>query len=282
MEKNLNNFYKNIVDEVNEFGIAKRHLSEFLDSKSVSLYDEVVGEYNKVLQLPKMQERIERMASGNPIVDRNKWFEITQYEMYGSGINTNHPLVRLYLQQPFIDITSLFYGELPKVRNILMWSHPQNGNQSPIASQNWHRDQEDYKIFKVFINFSDISSENGPTQYCKKTQYGGEFASVYPQPFLDNKSSTSFNPSKHNLDVCDISGPAGTVNFINTNGMHRGGLVSDGNRLLTQCNYLRPSAPLIAQYKKLPSFDYNPKINTLDINSNSYKSLSSDQKYLIS
>ena len=60
----MNNFYKNIVDEVNEFGIAKRHLSEFLDPKSISLYDGVVSEYNKVLQSPKMQERIQRMVSG--------------------------------------------------------------------------------------------------------------------------------------------------------------------------------------------------------------------------
>lgn len=280
MSSNL--LYKNIVDEVNEFGIAKRHLSDILDPSAVELYNQVVSEYDSILETPQIQERIHRLGIGNPIMDRNKWFEITQYEFYNKGIGLEHPLVQLYLQKPFIDIANLFYGELPKVRNILMWSHPKNARKSAIASQNWHRDQEDYKIFKVFINFSDITEVNGPTQYCKKTQHSGEFGNIYPQPFLDSKSSSAFKPSKHNLEVCDITGPRGTVNFINTNGLHKGGLVSDGNRLLTQCNYLRPSAPLIAQYKKLPSFDYNSKINTLDVDSPQYKSLTEEQKYLIS
>ena len=275
-------FYKRIVNEVNEFGIAQRHLSEILDSNSISLYNAVVDEYLKVLELPHIQDRILRMATGNPITDRSKWFEITQYQFYKKGIGLDHPLLQLYLEKPFIEIASLFYNELPVIRNVLMWSHPQNGRQNAIASQNWHRDQEDYKIFKVFINFSDIGKENGPTEYCKKTQYNGQLGGIYPQPALDNKPSPVFNPSKHNLEICDISGPAGTVNFINTNGLHRGGLVKEGNRLLTQCNYLSPNAAIIAKYKKLPTFNYNKDYNFVDYNGTQYKNLTEEQKYLIS
>lgn len=277
------NFYKNIVDEVNTFGISKTHVNDLFDDRGMELFNEVIDYYDNFISAPRIIDRCNRIASGNPIHDKNKWFEITHYEFLNRPLNLDDSIVKLYMQDVFIDIAELFYGELPRVRNIITWIHPQNANQTEIASQRWHRDQEDYKIFKVFINLSDITSENGPTQYCKKTHYDGEFGSVYPQTYYENKPGGEFYPSKHNLEVCDISGPRGTIHFINTNGMHKGGLVKSGMRCLTQANFLRPSAPAITQTKVLKTFDCYPKIgNYADVNSDTYKSLSNRQLHLIS
>lgn len=274
------NKYQNIVDEVKEFGIAKSHISDLLDSDGIKLFNEVVDYYNEFLSAPHIVERCNRIASGNPIQDRNKWYEVTHYEFLNRPLNLDDSIVKLYMQNTFIDIAEMFYGELPRVRNILTWVHPMNAIQSERNSQRWHRDQEDFEIFKVFINFSDIGVKNGPTQFIKETQHGGRYGDI-----TNNMNGGSTSDLKYNVpesSIVDISGPAGTIHFINTNGVHKGGLVQEGVRCLTQANYLKPSAPAI-QNNVLGTFDCYPKIgNYADINSDTYKSLSDRQLHLIS
>ena len=280
MEKNLNNFYKNIVDEVNEFGIAKSHVNELFDSKGISLFNEVVEYYKEFSEAPHIIDRCNRITSGNPIRDRNKWYEITHYEFLKRPLNLDDSIVKLYMQDVFIDIAELFYGELPRVRNIVTWIHPKNAKQDEWASQKWHRDQEDFKIFKVFINFSDISEENGPTKFIKGTQHGGQYEDITNN--MNGKSTSELKYSLPKENTVDISGPIGTIHFINTNGVHKGGLVKDGMRFLTQANFLQLSS-LAIQRDILRKFDCYPKIgNYADVNSETYKSLSDRQLYLIS
>tara|TARA_R110000824_G_scaffold103417_4_gene245710 strand:+ start:16125 stop:16961 length:837 start_codon:yes stop_codon:yes gene_type:complete len=277
----MNKLYTKIVNEFVKYGILKTNVYEIFNEEQLKYFYEVQQLYEDVLQYPRIQDRIKRINSGNPNRDRTKWYEITQYEFFLRGLSPSDSLVKLYLQQPFLDIAKMFYGELPKMRNVLMWAHPKNGIPQSIASQNWHRDQEDYKILKVFINFSEINNKNGPTEFCIETQHGGKYDYVYPQYFLDKKANPSnFNPSKSDLEIVDISGPIGTVSFINANGVHRGGLVKEGIRLLTHCNYIIPSAPLIKN-GTLGRFDYNHEINTVNFEDESFTCLTQEQKYLL-
>ena len=62
-------------------------------------------------------------------------------------------------------------GQDVKIRNPLAWIHPAAKNKKEIRSQKWHRDQEDYKMLKVFILFSNVNENNGPTQYIKETNF---------------------------------------------------------------------------------------------------------------
>lgn len=67
---------------------------------------------------------------------------------------------------------------------------------------------------------------------------------------------------------------------MNTNGLHKGGLIKEGIRCLTQINFLKPDVHIIKN-GKLPSFDYSDKINSVDKNSDEYKVLSNKQKLII-
>lgn len=277
----MNKLYTTIVNQVEKYGIFKTNIYEIFNQEQLKYFYETQELYDNVLQHPHVQDRIKRINCGNPNLDRRKWYEITQYQLLSRGLSPSDSLVKLYLQEPFIEIAKLFYSELPKVRNILMWAHPKNAKQETMASQNWHRDQEDYKILKVFVNFSEINSKNGPTEFCLETQHGGKYDHVYPQYFLDKKPNPSnFDPYQLNLEIIDISGPIGTVSFINANGVHRGGSVKEGIRLLTHCNYIKPSAPLIKN-GTLGRFDYNHEINTVNFEDESFTCLTQEQKYLL-
>lgn len=268
-----------IVNEVKENGIAFSSVQKLFNDKQKLLFNESVNYFNGFIAAPHIIERCNRIAQGNPIQDRNKWFEITCYEYLKRGIGLENPVVQMYLQEVFSEMATEFHGVVPKVRNILTWLHPQNAIQQERASQVWHRDQEDWEIFKVFVLFSKVGPNNGPTQYIKKTHHGGKYGDI-----TNNMNGQSTSTFKYDLPVDEIvscEGDPGTIVFMNTNGLHKGGLVKEGIRVMTQANFLKPTAPLI-QNGTLNSFDYSDKINILDRSSAEYNLLSEVQKQILS
>jgi len=268
----------NIVQEVKENGIAFSSVKELFNENQLGLFNKGIEYFNGFMSDPHIIERCNRIAQGNPIRDRNKWFEITCYEYLKRGIGLENPIVQMYLQDVFTDLATSFHGEVPRVRNILTWIHPQNALQKEIASQVWHRDQEDWEIFKVFILFSKVGPNNGPTQYIKKTQHGGKYGDITNN--MNGNTTSVFNYDLPTEEIVSCEGDPGTIVFMNTNGLHKGGLIKEGVRVMTQANFLKKSAPLI-QSGTLGSFEYSDKINILDRNSSEYLSLTDRQKEIL-
>lgn len=268
-----------LVAELKENGIAFTSVKELFDTSTLNLYNEGVEYFNDFLSAPHIVERCNRIAQGNPIQDRNKWFEITQYEYLNRGIGLENPVVNMYLSDIIIDMATAFHGVAPRVRNILTWVHPQNAIQQERASQVWHRDQEDWEIFKVFILYSKVGPSNGPTKYVKKTQHGGKYGDITNN--MNGQTTSVFKYDLPTEEIVSCEGDPGTVVFMNTNGLHKGGLVKEGVRCLTQANFLKPTARLI-ENGTLPKFDYNDKVNSLDISSESFNLLSNKQKEILS
>lgn len=268
-----------LVAEVKENGIAFTSVKELFDTSTLNLYNEGIEYFNDFLSAPHIVERCNRIAQGNPIQDRNKWFEITQYEYLNRGIGLENPVVNMYLSDIIIDMATAFHGVAPRVRNILTWVHPQNAIQQERASQVWHRDQEDWEIFKVFILYSKVGPSNGPTKYVKKTQHGGKYGDITNN--MNGQTTSVFKYDLPTEEIVSCEGDPGTVVFMNTNGLHKGGLVKEGVRCLTQANFLKPTARLI-ENGTLPKFDYNDKVNSLDISSESFNLLSNKQKEILS
>lgn len=273
----MNTNIKNLVDEVKEFGVAKTHVSEIFNEKDMGIFNEVLEYYKEFSSAPSIVDRCERIASGNPIRDRGKFYEITQYQHLGRPLNLDDPIIKLYMRETLIGAAEYFYSELPRVRNILTWIHPKNPQSKESNSQIWHRDQEDWKTLKVFINFSDITLENGATQYIKQTHHGAKYQDI-TNNFSGHSFPLKYQPPKENFT--DLSGPVGTLHLVNSNGVHKGGLVKSGARYLSHAIYLSPKAPLILN-GTLAAFDCYKWNNSADINSDTYKNLSDRQKYII-
>ncbi len=275
----MNQEQSRILSEIEENGFAKSHVKDLFDKDTLSYFNKGIVYYNEFLHNPNIVERANRIANGNPIQDRGKWFEITVFEHLGRGLGLDDGgFINMYLSPNITDITEAYHGVTPRLRNVLTWIHPQNKAKQERASQVWHRDQEDYKILKVFVAYSNIGPNNGPTKFVRKTQYGGKYGDITNN--MNGGSTSTLNFPIPEEEVVSCEGPAGSIFFVNANGLHKGGLVNEGVRCLTHGNYLNPSAPHIVN-NVLGSFDYSDKVNILDRNSNSYKSLTNKQKEIL-
>lgn len=277
----MNDLQRKIVEEVKDCGISSCHVTDLFGPETMDLYNQADEYFQEFLANPKIVDRVNKLAAGTPIRDRSKWYEVTCYEHLGRGLNlTDGGIVNMYLSDELLDIAAAFHGEEPIIRNVLTWVHPKNKLQSEIASQRWHRDQEDWSIFKVFIYFSDVAEENGALEYAKHTAHGYKYGDI-TNNFNGQTTSTFFYEiPKENF--VRATGPKGTIYFVNTNGMHKGGLVQDGIRRLTQGCYVTRDAYIISKAKKLLTYDYEPKINTLDRNSEAFQNLTERQQAVLS
>ena len=255
---------KNILKELNEYGISKSTTEDILSPHEIEYFNELELFYKNSLKDIKVKERINDIAN-NHVNDnqKHKDYEIT-HDVYLKGpLNfENLPLIQLYTSKNILKIARGYLGHSLKLRNPLAWIHPSSKRKKEIRSQKWHRDQEDYKMLKVFILFSNVNENNGPTQYIKKTNASGKHKNVAPNMtwikdnwfnkiklaekaynFIREKIPYNYPIPKHN--IVKATGKVGTIYFIDTNGLHKGGKVKDGIRLLTHCNYLRESAPML-------------------------------------
>jgi len=281
----LKDIHKKIVDEVLVEGIAKSHISEIFTKKEKDLFNNVVDFYNDVyLQNPQIIERMNLLANGTPIRDKYKWFEITQNELLGRGLNLNDgDVINIYLTDTLIDMAEYFHREQPKLRNVFSYIHSQNPFKEELGSQAWHRDGEDFRIFKAFIYLNDIGPSNGALNYIKKSQFGGKWASITDNIIGNNYGRgwpIYFEPPQE--DVATAEGPVGTIYFVNTHGLHKGGMVNEGMRCMLSGCYLGENAYTIVGEKSPDFVNFNKEgVTEIDYRSDEYEMLSDKQKSIL-
>ena len=268
-----------IVSDLKNNGISFSSVDELLGEESKKLFLEAKSYFDDFLSCESIKDRFSKISSGDPIQDKSKWFEVTVFEFLKRGLGLDDgKVIELNLCPEIISVAKGFYGETPKVRNILTWAHPYNPSQSEIGSQRWHRDKEDDLILKVFILFSKVGANNGPTQFIKKSQIGGENQNILD---LDGDGYGSLKYEIPKGDQVSSEGEVGTLVFMNNNGVHKGGLVKEGVRCLTHACFLKSSANYLNN-GVLPCFEYDPQVNILDRNSESFLSLSEERKFILS
>jgi len=286
----LNTIHKQIVDEVKKTGIARSNVKDLFNSKELEYFNSFIDYYNnEYIANPKIQERINGIVQGTPIEgSSNKWYEITQYEHLARGLTlTDGNFMNLYLSDTLVDMATHFYGETPKLRNIFTYIHPQSPAQDEFASQAWHRDPEDFKIFKAFIYLGEVKKETGAMSYIKHSQFGGKNQSICDNIIGNNYGrgwKFHFNPPAEDVDI--MEGNVGDIFFVNTHGLHKGGFVKEGIRCLTVGCYLSPDSHALIGHNmggsSLKEINDRPKVMTVDYNSDEYKSLTDKQKFILS
>ena len=107
---------------------------------------------------------------------------------------------------------------------------------------NWHRDPEDTMVFKIYLAVNDISMKNGPFQYVKYSTLGNKYSDLQEYRVTNRYPKRGFIESNvDERDIVSMTGPSGTLAFVDNFGFHRGGFVEEGHRLLSQGVFLRPS-----------------------------------------
>lgn len=285
-----------IVDEINFYGISSCKIDQLLSEEELKIFERVKDFYKDYCSDSKIQSRIKDINEGIPNPDIKKWYEITIPEFLGRKLIPGDSIMDLYTCETLIDLASKFYNEdNVRLRNVQGWIHPHTKANKEIHSQRWHRDQEDFKILKVFILVNDIDENTGPTEFIKQTQHLGKYHDItYNMRWLDyyhnptiykkirnayvkrfRRYKMKYNPPLENF--VKATGNSGTIYFINANGMHKGGFVKKGERHLLHGCYLKSDAPMI-QYNKLRS--YYDKTDKVDSNALNFQNLSIRQRNL--
>lgn len=129
----------------------------------------------------------------------------------------------------------------------------------PQQSQRWHRDvPEDHDIVKCFVYLDDVPLGAGPLQYIagsntpagRRRRMRTEFDRGGYR-LSDEAIADSFNEN----DIVVSQGPAGTVVFADTRGIHRGGHAIDRDRFVLQITYASAASVKRRTLRAAPGVD---------------------------
>ena len=151
-----------------------------------------------------------------------------------------NPLLRFALHPQVRGVAERYAAMRLKVQDINIWVN-EPGVGAAQQSQRWHRDlPEDYDIVKCFVYLQDVPPGAGPLQYVKgsntpagrKREFSAEFDGIGYR-LADRDITDAFGEQQ----VVTAAGPAGTVVFADTRGIHRGGMAVDAERVVLQITY---------------------------------------------
>lgn len=123
-----------------------------------------------------------------------------------------------------------------------VWKNVPMGD-APVSSQLWHRDPGDSRLLKMFVAVSDIEDDRGPFYFAKGTHGCGAYRDFVMPGASDGMalraSDDDIGGHAEMNDRIKVTGPAGTVFFADTFGVHKGGNVLREHRTLFVAQYVR-------------------------------------------
>lgn len=238
-----------LVSSLAERGIAVGHIEDLLPPETLA---ELARSAGARWEAPEVRAAArERLASAGKPAGRksfliNLWpgepIERTQDVSSGGRggplLELGQPFIRFSLSDPILAVVNAYLGMFSKFR---FWhleaTIPLLGRA--VASQRWHRDPEDTKLVKVFLYLNDVPESVGPFTYLAGSHDGGKWRRLFPQH--PPRGSLKMPPDESRFipqeDVVVAAGPAGTIIFCDTTGLHRGGLAMAGHRLMYTSAY---------------------------------------------
>ena len=162
-------------------------------------------------------------------------------------------------------LAARYMGMIPRFIGNSFWHTYPAPTEERMHSQLWHRDYNDRLLVKIFLYLNGVEEKNGPFEYFSGThgrgplgrifnRTGPDGIRIYPddkemQEFLrpipliklheveESKRHGSQAPwaGKPSRVLC--TGPAGTLIFADTFGLHRGGYVQEGHRDLIMTTF---------------------------------------------
>ena len=237
-------FIEKKLQELKHNGICTLKLKEILDNKKeievIDFIKDIQSKQKKTFE----KEFLDNFIGGDFLTNRNFKFNLNN-PLYELAINpTLITIVRKYFNHPckLIDI------QLAKTKVI----KEKNGR---VYSQRWHKDPSQIGVIKIFIYFSNVTSDSGPFEYLEHTHYryknkntprskriiGGSF---YPKEQLID------NYIEHNeKDKKCLTGKKGTIIIADTSGFHRGGFSRKRSRTMSTFAYYPKFDPIKSRIK---------------------------------
>lgn len=202
-----------IARDLKENGIAKAHISEF-------------GRMPSIVTLQREYDLLLNQDNLNPHDRKSKSFIQRLVDDDFKFNDTNSALAKYCLNEDIAKACAMYLDLIPKLTSFKIWRSHQTDISERSASQNWHRDYNEFQMIRIFLYFNEVNSNNGAGKYVLGTHYLGDSYEVL-QDSEDGVSRYSTESdvrkafSKDRLVTAD--GGAGTLYFVDTAGLHRGG-----------------------------------------------------------
>lgn len=116
----------------------------------------------------------------------------------------------------------------------LWWLTSYNSFPQKQAAQWYHFDLERIKWLKFFIFLTDVTPENGPHAFIKGTQRSGKIPKNLLLRGYSRLSDEEIRMTYEPEDIIEFACPRGTIIAEDTRGLHKGGSVLHGDRLVLQ------------------------------------------------
>ncbi|MDO8523668.1 MAG: phytanoyl-CoA dioxygenase family protein [bacterium] len=194
------------------------------------------------LGFPEYLERVRAFIASRKTRSLGLKKKFLEY-IWGEGIEPfepENPFNQLALEPRVTSLTGAYVNYRP----LFYFTSANRTLPSSVArgSQQWHMDPTsgDKRILKLFLYVTDVTPENGPFEYVKRTCRSAKnpvfalarssYQGVYPK-------ETELDPSTVEKNLVSAQGPAGTVVFCDTSGIHRGGFGLAGGRVMATAAY---------------------------------------------
>jgi hypothetical protein len=154
-------------------------------------------------------------------------------------------LMALANRPEFVDAIGAAMGCLPVLYSVnAWWSFPVPGEPWPPHSQHFHRDNDDFRFFTLFVYLTDVDGEgDGPNQIVARTNSAAGAQAVMDECRILNEDvrRTLMNPYPQPPDLVprflapairSTFGPRGTAFLADTRALHRGLAPRDRARLI--------------------------------------------------
>ena len=208
-----NTVVSRIASDLARYGIAKADITEFNAMPNVvalqNEYEELLTKDNLNPHDRKAKSYIQRL------VDDDYKFDSAQ-----------SAITKYCLNEEVAIACAKYLGMIPKLTSFKIWRSHQTEVAERTFSQNWHRDYNEYQMIRIFIYFNDVNKNNGAGEYVTGTHYlGDSYNKLQDSEDGVSRYSTEEQVTKEfeSNRLVIAEGTAGTMYFVDTAGLHRGG-----------------------------------------------------------
>ncbi|MEX0501983.1 hypothetical protein AB3X55_00135 [Alphaproteobacteria bacterium LSUCC0719] len=251
-----------VLSDLNDRGIAITSVYELLGGEQ--LWNDGVNAFEKFKADDSVAELISRIKNSVDF-DQDDEFKgkhvptKVPYDSFFGTLGADHPVGALFCEEKILEIAWTYHNCPTKLRNPVMWVNPsvnESNRSGKKGSQQWHRDQEDTSILKCFVYYSDVDEKTGATEYIDQSceRFSNDEFMFHPFPFSTGYPNQPFFEGvigQPQVTKTVASGRKGSIIFLDTNGFHRGGYVTQGERLIAMATFLKETSPVTDDGKKL-------------------------------
>ena len=162
---------------------------------------------------------------------------------YLSGIEELPEVKKVIADESLTNLASLYLGAPVQLYKVLAWwQFPVESPKTPINTQLWHRDRDDFSFLKLFLYCTDVDEKAGPHAFLPQTHQPAELLRLFEGEFADHPLVTG---AQHKfLTDSELErlkylgskkvwlGPSGTCFLEDTRGFHRAYLPTESPRLI--------------------------------------------------